>query len=136
MRATAPSVTDEEACFPHQLTVAGLPAGKLLGKVGAGHDRLIERPLDHQRFPLRRVAHLLEHVDVLGNPIRRCAGRLSPIFHQFVGWRGLGGCDLVARGLVRRVRVDPQHELVERHHGDRRQIIISSVGAITERIRG
>ena len=114
-RATAPSVTGEEACFLHQLTVAGLPAGKLLGKVGAGHDRLIERPLDHQRFPLRRVAHLLEHVDVLGNPIRRCAGRLSPIFHQFVGWRGLGGCDLVARSLVRRVRVDPQHELVERH---------------------
>ena len=34
----------------------------------------------------------------------------------------LDGLDVLLSRLVRRLRVDPQYELVERHHGDRRRI--------------
>src|SRR5262249_6028651 len=49
------------------------------------------------------------------------------------GRRRLDGLDVVLRGLVRRIGVDPQDELVERHHGDRREVLPAERNAGRER---
>ena len=69
------------------------------GELGAG--RLLDRDRDDLVFLLGAGATHLE--------LRRR--------------RRLDGFDVLLRGLIRRLGVDPQDELVERHHGDRREVL-------------
>ena len=51
-----------------------------------------------------------------------CFEPVPPIFME-PGGRGLHGIDVLFRGLVRLVGIHPEHELVERQHRDRREIL-------------
>ena len=51
-----------------------------------------------------------------------CLEPVPPIFILF-GPAGLDRVDVLLGGLVRRVGVDPEHELVERHHRHRRHVL-------------
>ena len=51
-----------------------------------------------------------------------CFEPVPPIL-MVLGARGLHGVDVFLRGLVRRIGIDPEHELVERQHRDRRQVV-------------
>src|ERR1044072_8485993 len=54
----------EEARFLHQVAMAGLFLLDPLGVVSTRHEGLIERTVVHQLLPLRRLAHLLEQIDI------------------------------------------------------------------------